>query len=93
MLLNDRGSFNFAEKSSTANIAKLKPPRIFALLQYVLCVPMRVVKGISFGAVDLTLVAVTVKGASSGCKFESHCAIKGSNHGKNGPVLVLDENL
>ena len=31
---NDRGGFNFAEKLSTANIAKLKPPRIFALLQY-----------------------------------------------------------
>ena len=31
--LNDRGGFNVAEKSSTANIAKLTPPRIFALLQ------------------------------------------------------------
>ena len=34
MLLNDRDGFNFAEKSSTTNIAKLKPLRIFALLQY-----------------------------------------------------------
>ena len=34
-VVNDRGGFNFTEKSSTANIAKLKLPRIFALLQYI----------------------------------------------------------
>ena len=28
--------FNFGVNSSTANIAKLKPPRIFALLQYLI---------------------------------------------------------